>query len=403
MKHYLSMMLYVCAMVISSQTVDAKDRMVANKYVTVSTSHDRICKLEAIGNNFYAYYLPVDGTIPTGETIPFSVSPTADYTLTSEPNPSIAVKNSATWSVSSTVPEKKGASGKIFVKEVVISITYYTETPGESEDPGDGEDSVSFTCNVSPSFFSPSYEWLASEEEGSWPVGVGNSPGLNYSLPKSKSTVVRRCKWYAKPNSEWMDDTPFQAPYSVNCKVTIDDVIAKTKSVNNLIVCLPNKLGEVIGASLAGSKTIKTSTRDVNNATEWYVLEKDGFCRTDPHKTIYLLGTSYFYKKIDVHEQKHVTQYTDETPWKNLYLAQQYYSNYIWPLKSTISEADLQKKIADTIEFLWKEDKKVDLANLLQSEKNAYTVSNAEGLKFLNVKMEDVSKHISLLAGTSFE
>lgn len=391
-------MFYVCGMVISCQTVAAKDRVVGNKYVTISTSHARICKLEPIGNNFYAYYLPEDGTIPTGETIAFSVSPTADYTLTSDPNPSIAVNNSAAWSVSPIATEKKGANGEIFVTRVTMSITVDGDKATDRSE--DGEDSLTFSCNVYPKTLNPNYEWLASEVEGSWPPNAGNSPCLRYESPFSQETITLSNRWYALPNSPLMKNTPFEAPYSVNCKVTIDDVVSKTKYKDNLIVYLRDPLGEVSGSSLTGSKDVSTSTRVVNGVSEWYVKDIGGFRRTSPIQKIWVLKTSCFIEKVTAHEQSHVKQYTEKTPWKNLYLAQEYYSAHLQSLVSNIGPEDLKGTIKRRIDQLWEMDYKVDQANILQSEKDAYTVSNAEGPKFLNVEMDDVQNHTSLSTGT---
>lgn len=383
------MMFYVCCMVISCQTVAAKDRVVGNKYVTISTSHARICKLEANRNDFYAYYLPADGTVPTGETIPFSVSPTADYTLTSESSPSIAVNNSAAWSVSPKVPEKMGASGKIFVRKVLISIT------PEKDKPIDGEGSFLFKCIVNPSTLNPSYEWLASEADGSWRAGAGNSPCLNYETPSDPDTFINRTRWYpALKNSPWLADNPLEAPYSVNCKVTIDEVVSKTTCKDNLIVCLPKQLGLTFAPSLRGITNINTSIRFINGVTEYYVTDIGGFHRKEPSVKINVLETSCFHKKATVHEQSHFNEYTNDAPWKDLYQAQAIYSQYIWFKKSVINKADLITQIQEDIISIWRADINVDKSYLVQSEMKAYTAGNAQDPQYLNIPMDDVKNHI---------
>jgi hypothetical protein len=49
------------------------------------------------------------------------------------------------------------------------------------------------------------------------------------------------------------------------------------------------------------------------------------------------------------HENKHVTQWTSEAPWKDLFNANTLYSTVLSGLTSNVSEADLRSKIFNAV------------------------------------------------------
>lgn len=389
MKLQLSIMLAISVFTfINVQPAIAKYRVVDNEYVSISTSHDRVCKLERQGKDFYAYYLPEAGDVPPSETVSFSVSSKDGYKLTSEAAPSIAVDNSAPWSVSATVPEEKGSEGKIYVKAVTVTITPLRN------DVEDGEDSTIFSCNIPFVSLSATYQWIADPEKGSWAPNAGKTAALDYSSALSKSTYVKGCKWFALPDKPWEDETPLKSTYAIDCEVSIDDVKGRPKNKALLMVEVPYKWGVAFSPTVTDVDTIEISADKIDGA--YRVIGSGTFKRTEPtNYTVFLHARSQFLEKATAHEVRHLTQWRSMAPWKDYWNANQWYNDSIKDMSDPDSRENLKRSINDFVVIMRNLDKTRDENNAIQAEEDAFTISNLKPPLYLNVKMENVSKKCS--------
>lgn len=95
-----------------------------------------------------------------------------------------------------------------------------------------------------------------------------------------------------------------------------------------------------------------------------------------PAEIVALPGVeSQFYSKVFAHEQEHLSQWTDQEPWKNLYDVSTY-REAILAITSTVSAQDLFDKVGIKIAQLGDQDKATSESTRCQREKLAYVISN---------------------------
>lgn len=216
---------------------------------------------------------------------------------------------------------------------IKVGISPTAMTTVESKNSGE------FEVKVKPANLTiQSYQWLT---DGAWPAGAGNSPALNYSNSTSNKTSVNTTIWFAKTNNRrQLVDGP-TCQYVINCEVTIDGQKIRSAEPSQLNVNV-NIEGETSRAQMVEVESIVISESDGT----FRVTGKGNFRRKAAVvKYIGVPSTSQFYNKLKAHEQKHVHQWTSETPWKDLFDADALYSTTLSKLTSTKSEGDLLKKI----------------------------------------------------------
>jgi hypothetical protein len=99
--------------------------------------------------------------------------------------------------------------------------------------------------------------------------------------------------------------------------------------------------------------------------------------------------SSQFYDKAMAHENKHVTQFTSEDPWKNLWDADGLYESTLSKLTSEISETDLRTQIAEAVLSKRNADDVVFEQYKCDFERGAYEAMNEVDPDFLEMDEED--------------
>ena len=200
----------------------------------------------------------------------------------------------------------------------------------------EGLDSANYTATLTNAAATAyAWDWEA-------PAGVGNNPTVNFSAPTARTTHVIRAHWFADPDDRHWLVTGDDCTYDIECDVTHADGTCTGDAVFNVDA---DPTGETSWPQFSGEGAIVIATRLVGTDTEWYVNGQGGFTRTAPVKTLNCVATSQFYVKVDAHESKHVTQWTTEAPWMNLWHADNLYNNTLVNLTSLVSEADLRTQI----------------------------------------------------------
>ena len=229
--------------------------------------------------------------------------------------------------------------------------------------------SGNYAVTVTPNTITPtSYKWIWEA-----PSGAGNSPNVNFSNETSQTTNVTSTRWFASPDDRHWNVTGTSCTYSINCEVKIDTKTCKASTHSRLIVTV-DATGQTSWPTFSGANTIIVSTRVAGGNTEWYVSGIGGFTRTAPVATLNLPATSQFYNKVNVHESKHVTQWTSEVPWVNLFHANNLYNLTLKNLTSAISEADLRNKIAIAVQNKQNSDAQIAVNTKCAREIAAFTV-----------------------------
>lgn len=277
------------------------------------------------------------------------------------------IEGIAPGSITLTLAAPGGYSDSLKVNVIGVENTPASMNANESLDSG------TFTCTVTPSGLNPTYQWLTGESKGAWPSGVGNNPELDYSAPTASSTKVKEARWFANPDDRHWLVTGSTCTYSINCEVTVNGGSCQAQSPAQLVVTA-DASGSTSWPQFSGVGTIQVSTRLVGTNTEWYVSGQGSFSRTAPVKTINVPATSQFYNKVDAHESKHVTQWTSESPWKDLFNATALYASTLQSLTSQISEADLRNQIDQTVALRVASDSQVAVETICDREIAAFTV-----------------------------
>ena len=104
--------------------------------------------------------------------------------------------------------------------EVILTVIKVEVTPS-ALNATESLDSGTFTCTVTPSGLSPSYQWLIGSTNDAWPVTADNDPELDYSLPTASATTVQATRWFAPTPSRRQVVDGVICGYSVNCEVTV--------------------------------------------------------------------------------------------------------------------------------------------------------------------------------------
>lgn len=238
--------------------------------------------------------------------------------------------------------------------------------------------SGTFTCTVTPSGLSPTYQWLTGSADGAWPPTAGNSPALNYSAATASSTTVNATRWFAPTPSrrQYVDGTT--SSYNINCKVTVGGVecVAQSASILNVSV---DMTGQCSVPSFADWGSIQVQ----RVGAVWQVTGQGTFHRTAPVPSANMPATSQFHAKAMTHENKHLAQLTTEVPWKDLFDANDLYTSTLSALTSNVSEADLRNQIFAAVQAKATADDAVIAATLCDLEKGAFDAMNAVAPDFL--------------------
>lgn len=260
----------------------------------------------------------------------------------------------------------------------------------------EGLDSTPFTVSVDPPTAKvDSYRWYFDEKgthgtDGSLP---GNNPSVTFATPSQKTTIVNKAHWYALPDSQWSDDTGFTCSYSINCEIKVGGKSYTYGGVGGFgffwmveVIVDPNTpFPAIVGMPKIGVRT-------VGGKQQWFVNGMGSLSRTitkvDPGHTP---TTSEFYHKIiEVHEQRHVTQFTTPIPGltvSTLWNPTDLYNTVLANLTSDISQAVLEKQIADAIDARNTQDNNQTNNERPALEDDANKLSNAASPLYLNNKI----------------
>ena len=275
-------------------------------------------------------------------------------------------------------PNAAEGCDKVVMTAIGVEITPSSMTATESLDSG------TFTCTVTPSDIRPLYQWLAGSDNGAWPATAGNIPELDYSAPTASNTTIKATRWFAPTPSRRQVIDGTTASYSINCMVTIGGVefYARPSSVLKVRV---NMTGQCIRPMFAGWQSIQVQ----QFGAVWRVTGQGGFRRTDPIPSVNMPATSQFYFKAMTHENKHVTQWMTEAPWKDLFDADSLYVTTLSSLTSNVSETDLRNQIFAAVSAAYTADNTVANSTVCDREQGAFDAMNAVEPHFLELDEVD--------------
>jgi hypothetical protein len=247
-------------------------------------------------------------------------------------------------------------------------------------------DSAAFTCVVTPSGLSPSYQWLSGSANDAWPSTAGNNPTLDYSAPSSPSTFIQSTRWYAPTPSRQQVVDGIICYYKINCEVTIGG--QSVKAFNPAILSVEvNMTGLTEGPVFQNWNSILVG----QSGGVWRVTGQGGFSRSAPIASVNMPSTSQFYSKAMVHENKHVAQWTSELPWMNLFDANGLFNTVLSGLTSTVSEAALRSNIFAAIVVRHHADMAIFNLNICAMEDGAFDAMNIVAPDFLELDEADWS------------
>ena len=245
-------------------------------------------------------------------------------------------------------------------------------------------DSSTFTCAVTPAGLSPSYQWLSGSANGAWPSTAGNNPTLDYSAPTSPSTFIQSTRWYAPTPSRRQVVDGVICYYIINCEVTIggQSIIAYNPATLSVEV---NMTGQTTRPTFQNWNTITVA----QTGGVWVVTGIGSFSRSTPVASVNMMPTSQFYAKAMVHENKHVTQWTSESPWVDLFNANGLFNTVLSGLTSTVSEADLRAQIDAAVIAKRSADTLIANNTICDREEGAFNAMNAVSPDFLELDAID--------------
>jgi hypothetical protein len=245
-------------------------------------------------------------------------------------------------------------------------------------------DSGTFTCVVTPDDLNPTYEWLSGVENDAWPESSGNNPQLDYSAPSDSSTIVRNTRWFAPHNDRRQVVDGLIVSYNISCTVTIGSLQCQAEYPAGLNVGV-DLAGQCMPPDFSDWESIQVE--EVYDL--WRVVGQGDFHRTPPIPSVNVPQSSQFYDKAMAHENKHVTQFTSEEPWKDLYDANGLYESIISKLTSDIDEADLRIQIATAVLAQRNIDDQVLVNTKCEREEAAFDAMNDVDPDFLEMDEED--------------
>ena len=223
------------------------------------------------------------------------------------------------------------------VRVLKVEITPSTMNATESLDSG------TFTCTVTPSGLSPTYQWLTGSANDAWPATAGNNPELDCSASTASSTIVNETRWFAPTPDRRQAVDGTSCCYNVNCKVTVGGVKCRASTPATLSVTV-DMTGQTRGATFTNWDTITVA----ETGGIWQVTGQGNFSRSTPVASVNMPATSQFYNKAMVHENKHVEQWMTGM-FKDLNDANALYNSTLSALTSINSEADLRGKILTAV------------------------------------------------------
>ena len=121
----------------------------------------------------------------------------------------------------------------------------------------------------------------------------------------------------------------------------------------------------------------------------WVVTGIGSFSRSTPVASVNMMPTSQFYAKAMVHENKHVTQWTSESPWVDLFNANGLFNTVLSGLTSTVSEADLRAQIDAAVIAKRSADTLIANNTICDREEGAFNAMNAVSPDFLELDAID--------------
>jgi hypothetical protein len=151
------------------------------------------------------------------------------------------------------------------------------------------------------------------------PANSGNDPQIAWVDDHAPTTTAMTAHWYATPDSHLAHDTGHLCTYDVWCEVSYNGGTLRSPSAA-FLVSVGNPQGVTDPPTITGQPDLQEA------GSYWYVSGKGSLARTSPYKHIFLNPSSQFYDKADVHESKHVTQWTSEFPWAGLFSADAFYA-----------------------------------------------------------------------------
>ncbi len=261
-----------------------------------------------------------------------------------------------------------------------LAITIYTFTvdvPPNCTDSTieviDTLDSDSFAVTFTPSNVPAAVQWLSGSANGAWPTGAGRNPCLNYSNPTGRVTTVTNAWWFAVPNSRDIMSTGNNCYYGIGVEVTVENQTMQLAPAALLDVTVPLG-GDCIPPAFTNWQSIPLAK---NQNGIWHATGQGSFSRTAPVAVVtnILPATSAFYSKAETHENEHVDQYLNQSPWKDFYDANALYTNSITQITAT-SELALRVLINHAVQQKLVNDIQTDLQTELQAERGAFNAMN---------------------------
>jgi len=247
----------------------------------------------------------------------------------------------------------------------------------------EGTDSNNFTATLTGGV-PTGYAWSFTA-----PGGAGNNPDVDFSAPAAMTTKVKKAHWFADPDNRLTSATGTTSTYTIEAEITIqgggtcDDTASFTVQVD--------ATGQTTWPRFVRWTTIVIKTRVVGGgATEWYVDGQGTFARTAPVASVNCVAASQFFAKVTAHENKHVTQWTAEAPWKDLFHADNLYNNTLKNLTSLVSAADLRGQIVAAVGAQHNADAAVARNTVCAREIAAFAVDDAVAPHYQEVDATEV-------------
>ena len=238
-------------------------------------------------------------------------------------------------------------------------------------------DSGTFTCTVTPSGLSPTYQWLTGSDNDAWPATAGNDPELDYSASTASATIVNGTRWFAPTPCRSQAVDWVTCDYSVNCEVTVGGTKCRASTPATLSVTV-DMTGQTTGCVFQSWDTITVA----QTGGVWNVTGQSNFSRSAPAASVNMPATSQFHDKAMVHENKHVEQWMTGM-FKDLKDANALYTSTLSTLTSTNSEADLRDKIDAAVQAQIITDNAIYDSKICDAEEEAFDAMNAVDPDFL--------------------
>jgi hypothetical protein len=347
-----------------------------NLVVNPNTSLTGAVKLEASSNNFAVYRdatfstALISGTQTTATFASASAVPSSVYLRGVTASASAA--GSDTLTLSFTPSAQTGGSAPSVFKDKIKVLVVKVDISPATMDAIESLDSDEFICTVTPSDLAPTYRWLTGSANGAWPATAGNEPNLNYSAPTANKTIVKETRWFAKTPSRRLKVDGEICNYWINCEVTIGSSTYRYATPRSLFVQVSYG-GTTYPPEFSDWQDIPLE--QING--EWKTESIGPFSRSAPRPVVYVPVSSQFYSKLMVHENKHVKQWTEESPLKDLFNATTLYNSTLSKLRSTENAQDLRGKINAAVVYQQTIDTAIFNNNRCAKEAEAYDAMNA--------------------------